>query len=442
MDFSNREIATLIWFGALIALPFLFPKARGTALAILKWFSHRLVLAVFGFASLYAVGCIALLARSGIWTPGHLKTTLWWAATIGFVSMFDITRIDEDRTYFAKTIRDTTGMTAIFIFIVQFYSFSLPVELIFVPFMGFLGVLLATASKPEFATADKFLKGLLTTIGVGLVAYASWETVRYWSQFATVETLREFLIPVLLTFLFLPFLYAMSVYSVYENVFIGLNWAVKDDRLRRFAQCRAILNFRFNLDLLKRWRRVMMQEHPEERDAIRQSFREVKRLNKVEQNPPSVDPSAGWSPYAAKEFLTDVGVESGDYHHSYGEWRADSKILKIEGSGALGNSIVYYVEGAERTATQLILELMVNNIEAGKEADKRFATICQTLLVKALGESSAELLPGSLADFEEDCAKARVGLKTETWTVNKFQCYQRTLTIAHAVHIAVYPTET
>jgi hypothetical protein len=442
MDFSNREIATLVWFAALVVLPFLIPKVRGAALAILKVFCQRIILTVFGLAVAYAVGCVALLAWSGIWTAGHLKTTLWWAATIAFVSMFDITRIDEDRTYFATTIRDAIGVTAALIFVIQFYSFSLPVELIFVPFIGFVGMLLAFANKPEFAIVDKFLKNVLAIIGLGLFGYATFKTIKHWSDFATVETLREFLIPVLLTFLFLPLLYALSVYSVYENVFLGLNWAVKDDRLRRFAQRRAILNFRFNLDLLKRWRPMMMQEHPEDCDAIRQSFREVKRLHQIEINPPSVDPSAGWSPYAAKEFLADHGIKSRDYHHSYGEWRADSKILRIEGSGALGNSIVYYVEGTERVATQLVLELMVNNVEAGEEADKRFTAICQTLLVRALGDGAAEFLPSLLADFERDFAQARVSLKTEAWTANKFQLYQRTFTIVHVAHVPAYPTET
>lgn len=433
MDFTNREIATLIWFGAIIAAIFIAPKIRGSALAVLRALSQRIFVIVFSIAGLYVAACVALLAKSGIWTPNHLKTTLWWVATVGFVSMFHINRIDEDRTYFQKALRDILGFAPAFIFLIESYSFPLLVEIFFVPLMAFLGMMLAFADRPEHAPAKTFLTNLTALIGISLLGYALYQTARHWVEFATVETLREFLIPFQLSLMFLPFLYVMSVYTVYERVLASLRWSVKDDRLRRYAKWRAILHFRFNLDLLKRWHRLIGLERPEDREALRASIREVMLLYAREKNPPDVSPAEGWSPYAAMAFLAKEGIESGDYHRIYDRWQSSSKFLKLD-QKALSNSIVYYVEGSELVADELTLELMVNHIELREDADARFLSICQLLMRKALGDDAAALLPPSLQNLSIEFKRSRVRLETEEWTINKFSSYQRTLTILHPRH--------
>lgn len=434
MDLTNREIATLIWLGGFVFSVFAWRKTRSGALGVVRALFQRTLLAVFGLACIYVVACVWLLSALDVWTWANLKTTIVWAVTVGFVSMFDLNRIDEDRTYFRKTIRDTLSFTAVLIFIAQFYDFSLGAELVLLPFLTFAAMLQVVAqANPDHAIVDRFLGRMLVLIGMCFFAYSGFQTIKHWSEFATAQTVREFLIPILLTLLFLPFLYLLSVYMVYENVFGGLAWAIKDKDLLRFAKRKALLRFRFNLDLLKRWRRLLMLERPDSRDAIWRSIREVKAIYNREQNPPPVDPAEGWSPYAAMNFLVEAGIDPGDYHRIYGAWQSTSKFMKLNPKG-LSNSIVYYVDGTEFAATELTLELMVQQIELAEEADANFYAIGRHLLDRARGDAAASLLVMPLQDFETEFQGSAVRLQTEQWAINSYKSYERKLTIQHPAH--------
>jgi hypothetical protein len=435
MELNNREIATLFWLTLLVVGAFAWPATRSSAFGVIKAFFRRPLLIVFAAAALYVAACVALLQTFHLWEWANLKTTMVWAASFAFLSMFDLNRIDEDHTYFRKTLRDTLSVTAALLFIAQFYAFRLAIELLLLPAITFIALLHAIPeAKPEHAAVNSLLGNLLATTGLTFFAYSAYQTVRHWSEFATVHTAREFGVPILLSILFLPFLYVMSVYSVYERVFIGLTWAIENDRLRRYAKRKALLNFRLDLDLLKRWRRMMLHGRPEECEAIRQSFRKVRILRERERNPPPVPPEEGWSPYLAKEFLAEDGVVSEDYHLLYeDEWMASSKAFKF-GKRGFGNSITYYVEGNEHAARKLTLEVTVTHIEKAGEADERFVSMCRTLLRKALGNEVAELLPPTLADFETFVGGARVKLEKEEWALPKLKVYERALTIEHAAH--------
>ena len=434
MDFNNREIATLIWLGALGVSVFAWRKTRDSAFAVLRALCKRIFLIIFGLAGTYAAACVWLLSSLDLWVWSNLKTTLIWAITVGFVAMFDLNRIDEDRTYFRKTILNTLSFTAVLIFVAQFYSFSLGVELVLLPLLTFAAMMQAVAqNEPEHVVVERFLGKFLALIGICILVYSVFQTIRHWHEVATAQTVREFVLPVLLTFMFLPLLYLLSVYMVYERVFGALSWAIEDKDLRQFAKRRALLRFRLNLDLLKRWRRLLLLERPDCRDDILRSIQEVNAIYKREQSPPKIDPLEGWSPYAAMSFLVDAGIEPGDYHRIYDAWQSSSKFLKLNPKG-ISNSIVYYVDGTELIATELTLNLMVQQIELSEEADAQFYAVGRLLLDRALGDGASALLSIPLQDFKSDRDGNAVVMQTEEWTNNSFKSYGRTLTIQHRAH--------
>jgi len=433
MDLSNREIASLIWMAVLVIAALAWRPTRGGIATMLRAFFQRILLIVFGSGALYVLVCVMLLAALHVWTWDNLKTTIVWGLGFAFVSMFSLNRIDEDRTYFRRTIREALSFTGVMLFIVEFYAFSLVVELIMLPVVTFMTLMKVVAEgKAEHAQVHRLFDNLLAAIGLSFFAWSSYRTVLQWSEFATTQTLREFALPIVLTLLFLPYLYVMSVYFVYNQVFTGLFIAIKDDGLRRFAKRRALLSFGLNTTLLKRWRRMVMLERPESKEAIARSFQEVKTLHAREKNPPAVDPAEGWSPYAAKEFLAEAGVVSEDYHRSLDAWHASSKMFKLD--SGFGNALMYHVDGTERAATRLSLELTVNKIEQRAEADGAFTAMARLLLRKAIGDEAESWLPESLDDLETAFAGTRVSLKTESWTINKFHAYERDLTIEHPSH--------
>lgn len=436
MDFSNREIATLIWLAVLILWAMRNQQVRSSFANLARVFLQPLILVPLALAALYISGWITIFERVQIWTPANLKTTILWAISFAFATMLDINRVSGDRTFFGKAVREAIGITAVLTFIIEFYSFSFPVEMIAIPALTLLGMMhLVSGHRPEHAAVGRILGGLLSLIGLVYLGYSLYRTVADLAAFATLDTLREFGIPILLTVCFLPFLYLLVLYAVYERVFVGLRWSIKDDRLRRSAKWRAFFTFGPRLRLLERWAQSVGRFTPNNRAELRQSFAEIKMLAKREADPPPVPREDGWSPYAAKNFLSAEGLPTRDYHRSFeDEWFAGSGYLEL-GGGIIANNMAYYLNGNENAVTELKLKLNINSPAEPVEAETRFREICRILLAQALGESAAQIVMGkilALEDFNTNLAGKSVALSKEEWHGGIKGGYSRGLVIGCA----------
>ena len=150
-----------------------------------------------------------------------------------------------------------------------FYTSQFWIELLIVPAMTVLVAMQIIAeSKEEYAPAQKFLGGLLTLIGGGLVAYAGYKMVTDFERFAQVGTLADFSLPVALSLLFLPFLYVLAMYVNYEDAFLRLDFTIKSIPLRRYAKRAALLGFHVRASLLQRWLRNIGTRTPGDRVAL------------------------------------------------------------------------------------------------------------------------------------------------------------------------------
>lgn len=178
---------------------------------------------------------------------------------------------------------------------------------------------------------------------------------------------------------------------IYQNVFLGLRFAIKDTKLRRYAQWQAIFRFHVRTGLLKRWRRNIIVEQAEDKEAIKKSIREAKILRSRELNPGDVPKDQGWSPYAAQKFLVSEGLPTSDYHRVSDEWYAGSNPLEI-GDRLLRNNISYYIDGTEEVATHLKIILSCYEKKACPEAQEKFQSVCQTLFLAAFGKEIPDAL--------------------------------------------------
>jgi hypothetical protein len=402
MELTNREIATLIWLGLAIGTACLNRTLRGGLGAILRILFTRPIRRVLAAALFYVVLCAVLLAQLPVWRPENLKATLIWIMTFGIVTIFEYKRLLEERLFFRNILRETLSAAVVLVFLIESYTLNLWAELMLIPFATLLTLVYAMPPKnPDQRVAHRFVGWLMTLLGLSYLTYSALQAAIDWRNFATLNTTREFAVPILLSLMFLPFLYGLKVYGTYQQVFSGLRMiAIPDRRLRRYAQWRAILAFRFNLNFLKRWRRMMVIQHPASKDAIKASISELRRIRAVESNPPTIAPSEGWSPYDAKDFLATEGLETEDYHSSYDdEWRCASLILKVQ-EGVFAPTLTYYVTGDERAAAELLLELDVFNCENPTAADERFWRCAALLLRCATSQDTAQEIATTIGESE------------------------------------------
>ena len=433
MEFTNREIAGYIWLALFFGWAVRNRDVRRSLAGAMRTFCHHLILIPLGLAALYIAALVAVLERVGLWTSDNLKTTILWAISFAFATMLDINRVSEDRTFFGKATREAFAISGVLTFMIEFYSFSLLIELVAVPFVTFLGLLQIVAShRPEHATVGKLMTWLLAIIVVGYFGYSLYRTAAELSEFARWSTLLDFGMPIILTIGFLPFIYVLVVYVVYESTFSILPMSISDEKLRRQAKWHAFVAFRTNTELLRRWSHSVARFEAKDRESLSRSFAEIKEVAWREANPPTIDRGEGWSPYVAKDFLKVGGLVTRPYHRSFeDEWFAGSNFLEI-GDGALPNQMAYYLNGNEEAVTELVLKLSINQPQQASEAEDKFVEIGVALLVAALGEHEAELYIGRLArlvSFSEGSDARGVSLKQEMWNGGIKGGFSRSLTI-------------
>ena len=396
---NNREIAIGIWLLVVIGWGAWSASIRDAFGKVVLAFCSRKILIPFGLAVAYIVVVVVALSMAGLWSWGQLKNTILWSISVAAVALFRVPGIAEDEHYFRHAVRDSFKIIAVLEFVIGFYSFSLWIEILIVPIATLLVAMQAfSEGKDVYAPAPALIGWLLAALGIGIAAYALYMLVSDFGQFATAGTLTDFALPIVLTLLFLLFLYFLAIFVTYENAFIRLDLTFREPQLRRYAKRAALAGFHVRRQLLKRWLRNIQSRTPLDRVALKASIAQVKVLERREENPPVVPLSEGWSPYDARDFLIPDQLVPGDYHQcpfDDQEWFAASPYLEI-GDGILPNNIAYYIEGDEHIARTLKLVVNFNDHEGADHTRARFAEVAEHLIIEALDEEPPSAVRSSI----------------------------------------------
>jgi hypothetical protein len=128
------------------------------------------------------------------------------------------------------------------------------VELIIQPVITFLVLLQVVAgTKDEYKSVKRFLDVLIAIIGFFLMGRALYLMIITWEQFATPQNLMSFLLPIIMTITFLPFVYLLAVYANYDKLLDSkhgrLAWAIipNDKPLRKYAYWKILQECNLNL---------------------------------------------------------------------------------------------------------------------------------------------------------------------------------------------------
>lgn len=271
---DNRETAVLVWLGLFVAWALWKPGVRKAAVAVLRAaLAWKIALSVSSMAA-YVALVVLVLHRLGLWGLDSLKETIVWFLTAALVMLFDVASVPEDDRCFRKAAFDGLKLSVVLEFVVGLYPLSLPLELLLIPTATILACLLVVAeSKDEFKSLRSLLQGVMAVLGLVLLVYAIHRVYTDPGSFAQLATLVEFLLPIVLTVLLLPFLYVLAAWGSYEGLFIRLRFLEADRELRRFIKLRLIWRFGLNFRGLNRWWRLFVRERPGTRAEIVASLR-------------------------------------------------------------------------------------------------------------------------------------------------------------------------
>jgi hypothetical protein len=239
IDFLNsREDAALFWvvLAAMVAL-WKVPDIRPQAVLVIRSFlSPKLLLGIWIPASIYATIVVYLAAAAGLWHTSSTKETVYWFAGTALVLAGGATQAN-DSVKFRKLFRRVLKVTIFIEFLVNLFVFPLAVELMLIPLLVLFGGMQAVAEgDPKLAPARNVIGFVLSVAGLVIVVHAVASAVGDPVGLLTWEHLEEFLVPPVLTVVFVPFLFYVALRSTYELVFVRVSILVKDERLARRAK--------------------------------------------------------------------------------------------------------------------------------------------------------------------------------------------------------------
>lgn len=251
--FNNRELAISMWILFIIIWCVFYPKTRKPFFQLIKaFFAWKLVIAYI-FMFIY-IACVILgLKALAIWKIDHIPLTILWCICVAFAMLFSY-RKANDQGFFKNASKDQIKGLVFLEFFINLYVFNFWVEFMLVPVFAIIGGMKAIAEmKKEHENVNKIINYILMAIGSFLILYTAYMIVTDFKNFATLQNLENFYMPILLSILFIPFVYISALLIEYETFFVRLQFFVPDKSVLRYAKLKTILLSKFNLWKLKRW---------------------------------------------------------------------------------------------------------------------------------------------------------------------------------------------
>jgi len=250
---NNRELAFLIWIVFAIIWCVSYSKIRKPFFQLIKaFFAWKLTLSYLLMFT-YIACVIWVLKIIGIWKIDHIPLTVLWSVCVAFVMLFNFQKANDPK-FFKNSIKNNVKGLVFLEFFINIYVFNFWIEFIIVPVSGIIGGMKAIAERDkEYEIVNKFLAFIMITAGFSLLFYASYKVVTDFKNFATLQNLESFYMPILLSILFIPFVYIAALIAAYETFFTRLQFFVPDKVVLRYAKFRTILSIQFNLSKLNRW---------------------------------------------------------------------------------------------------------------------------------------------------------------------------------------------
>ncbi|MBX9466702.1 MAG: hypothetical protein KL839_01975 [Rhizobium sp.] len=443
-ELNNREIATLLYILGALSAAFCWKATRDSFLDFMIAFFGRKPIILWLSMSLYLLVCISILTYLNLWQPANLKATFVWWLTVGFTTVFDANRLSKGSITVRELARDTFALSAVIPFITELVSFPLWIELLLIPLFVALALLIAAGqprtAKPDMRRAVKLLSMIQASAGSVILIVSVTLIFRSLEQFWSFNTLREFALPLLLWLMFLPFMLSLAALFSYENEFTRLALRPDQSAITRYAKWQAFLAFGWSVELVRRLTRDMRNRGIADREGVKSAITEIKRLKKLERQPPSVLPSEGWSPYKADSCLQQYGIVTGDYHRTSHGWTAESSRISLS-DNVLADEITYRIYGNDRAVTQLQFELRGhnrnNNAEAGAAFDERaLAILNQVVQDGDVSEiyRTAEFVPSQAVKS----GAIAIEIKHHRWGDGESGGYSKRLIVTHEMHKTVW----
>lgn len=237
-------MALAIWLVVAAAFAVSIPGVRRSIPSLVKSLLQPAILGSILLLAAYVALVVWGLQVIGFWNAGLLKDTVLWFLLVGVVAPFSL--IGKDEVSLVRLlVVDNVKIFVLLEFLVNVYTFSLPVELIIIPTMTLVAMMDVVAEQqPESANVSKLLKGVQAVFGLIVLTYVVWRAVADYQALASLESVRQVVLPLVLSIAYVPAAFMFSVWIEYDNLFLRLRVGrEKSTGFERYAKLRLIRHF-------------------------------------------------------------------------------------------------------------------------------------------------------------------------------------------------------
>jgi hypothetical protein len=269
MELDNRELASLIWLAVFTAWAVSVRSVRGSIKPLLGAFLVPAISITLVLMAGYVALTVLALQRVGFWNISQLKDTMIWVLGFAFLTLFETPQISRSVGRLKSAILDVISIVLVIEFFMNLYVMSLWLELLLVPAVTCGGLLLVVAERSkEHASAGAFLRTVQALIGFGLLFFVVFRIVGDFKQLATLQTLRNLLLPAVLSVLYVPFVYVMALYMAYDSLFRRFGFLIGDLSVRTHARVRTLAVCHLNLSAVIDWSKTVAPLRFESKEAV------------------------------------------------------------------------------------------------------------------------------------------------------------------------------
>ena len=187
-----------------------------------------------------------------------MKDTVLWTVVSAFGLFLRSNEAGDDEKFFLSAVYENLKFAALLEFVVNMYTFPLIVEIVLMPLAVLLALISEYTKRKEGEGFDEvrgFSEGLLAILGIGILAFTLKQITGNLHEFATAQTLFDFLLPFVLTLLLLPFIYVLALLIQYEALFTRVDFFTPDKSLSRYVKWKIIRACNLHLYRLHRFSR-------------------------------------------------------------------------------------------------------------------------------------------------------------------------------------------
>lgn len=229
-DFSlnNREIALIIII--LLISTFLFTKKdiRKASLRVFKVLTSKTAIKLFGQIAIYTILITIILYKINFWNTLLIKDSIIWYFFTALYLTYKAIEENKNEKVYRNIVLGTFKITVLFQFFQNLYPFSIIFEIVLL-FTTIIIVLMKTCIETGLSQDDtkiliKLFDAILSIIGMTYIIRITIKTFQYNTETLNLITLKSFSLPIIYNLLFIPFIAYLVLYSLYEILFIRLNF--------------------------------------------------------------------------------------------------------------------------------------------------------------------------------------------------------------------------